>query len=50
MRLSEIAKYIEKVEPSELIYYLNYHVEENIEERAIVVREPELKELEQIKV
>lgn len=50
MRLSEIAKYIENVEPSELIYYLNYHLEENIEERKIVVREPELRELEQIVV
>jgi len=28
MRLGEIAKYIETITPNELIYYLNYHVDE----------------------
>lgn len=50
MRLSEIAKYIGNLEPSELIYYLNYHIEENVEDMKIVVREPELEQLEQITV
>ena len=50
MRLSEIAKYIGTLEPSELIYYLNYHIEENISDLRIVFREPEYKETEQITV
>jgi hypothetical protein len=35
MRLSEIAKYVKEMNPSELIHYLNYHLEENIEELKI---------------
>jgi len=31
MRLAEIAKFIGNLDPSELIYYLNYHMEENQE-------------------
>lgn len=39
MRMSEIAKFLKEMEPSELIYYLNYHLEDNLEDMRIMNKE-----------